>query len=57
MKPRMLSMAPSIHFHGVLSSFFSMWARFSVFLDVRADQFDFPAKLQGRDYSSILCIL
>ena len=58
MKPRMLSMAFSLHFHDVLSSFFfsSKYARFSIFLDVHADQYDFPAKLQGRDYSSILCI-
>ncbi|KAI4561740.1 hypothetical protein MJG53_016794, partial [Ovis ammon polii x Ovis aries] len=39
------------------SSFFSKQARFSVFLDVHEDQFDFPAKDQGRDDSSILCIL
>ena len=47
-------MAPSIHFHDVFSSFFSKQAKFSVFLDVHADQFDFPAKLQGRDYSTSL---
>ena len=57
MKTCMSSMAPSIHFHDVLRSFFSKKARFSVFLDVYADQFDVSAKIQGRDYSSILCIL
>ncbi|KAI4553182.1 hypothetical protein MJT46_016476 [Ovis ammon polii x Ovis aries] len=36
---------------------FSKKARFSVFLDIHVDQFDFPAKIQGRDYSSIICIL
>ena len=57
MKPWISSMVPSMHFHDVLRSFFSKKARFSVFLDVYADQFDFSAKIQGRDYSSILCIL
>ena len=57
MKPRMMSMATSIHFHDVFSSFFSKLARISVFLDVHADQVGFPAKILGRDYSSILCIV
>ena len=59
MKQRMLSMALSIHFYDVLSSFFFNPSRQGspIFLDVHADQFDFPANLKGRDYSSILCIL
>ena len=57
MKPRVSSIVPSIHFHDVLSSYFSKQARFSIFLDVHADQLDCLAKLPSRDYSSILCIL
>ena len=56
MKPHLSSMAPNIHFQDIVS-FFSKQSRFSIFLDVYADQFDFPAKIQGRDYSLILCIL
>ena len=54
----MLSMALNIHYYDVLRGFFFLHiGKVLHLLRIHADQFDFPAKLQGTDYSSVLCIL
>ena len=57
MRSWMSSMAPRIHFYGVLSSYFLQVGKFLHALDVQALHFGFQAKPQGRNHSRILWIL
>ena len=53
----MSSMAPSIDFYGVLSSYFLQDGKFLHALDVHVVHFGIPAKPQGRDHTRIIWIL